>query len=222
MNRDTSELIRQLAADGSAIRPLARPWVRVAVWCAWSLPYLALLYLVWPAAVLRGSGDGRFIVEQVAALATAVTAAAAAFATVAPGRSRLFMLAPVLPLVVWIASIGQGCAAEWATSGGMPTLVIHWACFFITVLAGVVPAIAIVVMLRHGAPLMPRLTTAFAGIAVAGVANFGVRFVHPFDPNFVVIIWHVATVFVLSSSAIAFARHLFSWPTAIGSARVYD
>jgi hypothetical protein len=211
MNRETDALIRRLAADASALQPLPRPWVRVVIWCAWSLPYLALVYVVWPHTALRGSTDSRFIIEQAAALVTALTSAAAAFTTVVPGRSRVLMLAPLLSLMVWLGSIGQGCTGEWAGYGGAPPIGMHWLCFPITVLAGVVPAIAIVVMLRRGAPLVPRLTTALAAIAVVGLANFGIRFVHPSDPSVIVLTWHLAAVLALTSSATAFAGYLFSW-----------
>jgi hypothetical protein len=47
---------------------------------------------------------------------------------------------------------------------------------------GLVPAAAIVVMLRNGAPLHPRLTLALAALAVASVANFGPQFAHSAAP----------------------------------------
>jgi hypothetical protein len=220
MTRDTAELIHRLTTDSSAVPPLARPWTRAATWCAWSLSYLVLFDLVWPHPAFGIQPDRRFIVEQAAALATGLAAAVAAFATVVPGHSRALVLVPVLPLGVWVGSIGQRCAGDWATSAGAPAILMHWACFPLTVLAGALPAMAIVVMLRRGAPLTPRLTTAVAGIAVAGLSNFGIRFVHPFDASFVVLAWHVIAVFGLSAAAAVFAPHIFSWRKAIAASDV--
>jgi hypothetical protein len=219
MTRDTADLIRRLAADGSTVRRLGPPWTRAATWCAWSLTYLALLYIVWPHPALGTPTDRHFVIEQAAAFATALIAGAAAFRTVVPGYSPALVLAPLVPLGIWVGSIGQTCARDWAASA-RSLILMHWACFPATVIAGIVPAAIIVVMLRRGAPLTAHLTTAYAALAVAGMANFGIRFVHPFDPSFVVLTWHVVAVLVLSAAATTFADHVFSWRKAIAAADV--
>jgi hypothetical protein len=215
--RDTADLIRRLAAAGTPVRPLARPWIRTALWCAVSLPYLWLLSLVWPHADTAVLMDQRFVIEQAAALATGLTAAAAAFATIVPGASRRIVLAPIVPLALWMGHLERLCAGDWSASGHLPAILIHWACFPATVVAGIVPAVAIVVMLRRGAPMTPRLTTALGALAVAGLANFGIRFVHPFDASFVVLAWHVAAVFALSAAVASFGNRVFSWRNAIAA-----
>jgi hypothetical protein len=220
MAHDTDDLLRRLAAAGTPARPLARPWARAAIWCAASLSYAGLLSVVWPR---YGAGllmDRSFAIEQAAALATAVTAAAAAFATVVPGYSRRLLLAPLVPLIVWAGSLGRTCAHDWSASGSLPPILIHWFCLPATVIAGLVPAIAIVAMLRHGAPMTPRLTTAFAGLAVAGIANVGGRFVHPLDASFVVLAWHFAAVFALAAAASSLGDRVFSWRKLIAASRV--
>ena len=87
----------------------------------------------------------------------------------------------------------------------------HWACFPATVIAGLVPAMAILVMLRRGAPVAPRLTTGLAGLAVASLANVGIRFVHPFDASLIVLAWHVVAIFAVSGVATIFGSRLFTW-----------
>jgi hypothetical protein len=217
MARDTSDLIRRLAAAGAPVRPLARPWMRTAIWCTVSLPYLWLLYLVWPHAEPATLMDRRFIVEQAAALATGLTAAVAAFATIVPGASRRIVLAPIVPLALWMGHLEGLCARDWSASGQLPAVLIHWACFPATIVAGIVPAVAIVVMLRHGAPMTPRLTTALGALAAAGLANFGIRFVHPFDASFVVLAWHVVAVFALSAAMASCGNRVFSWRKVIAA-----
>lgn len=215
MTPDTADVIRRLAVAGTPVRPLARPWTRTATWCAVSLPYLGLLYLVWPHtnAILI---DRRFLIEQGAALATGLTAAAAAFATIVPGASRRVMIAPLVPLALWVGTLGRLCARDWSASG-LPAILMEWACFPITVMAALVPGVAIVMMLRRGAPMTPRLTTALGALAAAGLANFGIRFVHPFDASFVVLAWHVVAVFALSAALAAFGDRVFSWRKAIAA-----
>jgi hypothetical protein len=185
-----------------------------------SLPYLWLLYLMWPHSDTTVLIDRRFAIEQAAALATGLSAAAAAFATVVPGSSRAMVLAPLVPVALWFGTLGRLCARDWSASGHLPPLLIHWLCFPATVVAGIVPAIAIVVMLRRGAPVAPRLTTAFGALAVAGIANVGIRFVHPFDPSFVVLAWHIVAVFALSAAAASFGDRVFNWRKAIAAAGV--
>ena len=211
MGRDTTELIRSLAAAAAPVRPLARPWTRAAIWCAASLPYLWLLYLAWPRHLGSVPIDRSFLIEQAAALATGLTAAAAAFATVVPGYSRLIGLTPVIPLALWLGHLGRLCVRDWSASADLPNILIHWACLPATAVAGIVPAVVMVVMLRRGAPMTPRLTTAFGALAVAGIGNLGVRFLHPLDASFVILAWHIVAVFALSAIATLFGTHVFNW-----------
>jgi hypothetical protein len=211
---DTADVIRRLATAPTRVRRLAAPWVRAAIWVSLSVPCLVVLYLLWPRSTSI-SIDRHFVIEQVAALTTGLTAAVAAFSTVVPGRSRRLALLPLLPLAVWIASLGQQCARSWpGTQNLAASLLPHWACLPATIVAGAVPALVIVMMLRRGAPVTPRLTLALASLSVAGIANVGVRFVHPSDPSLIVLTWHVAAVIALSSGLSLFGEHVLTWPTS--------
>jgi hypothetical protein len=183
------------------------------LWCAGALAYLAVVDGLWSRATpIALSVDARFLLEQGAALLTGLTAAAAAFTTVVPGRSRRLAYLPLAPLAVWLASVGQQCVRDWSAFG-MPPILPHWGCFLATVVVGIVPAVAIVMMLRRGAPLTPPLTTALAAVAVAGLANVGVRFVHSLDVSFVVLTWHLAAVFTLAIVLARFGDDVFNWRT---------
>jgi hypothetical protein len=211
MTQDTSRFIRGLASAMTPVRPLPVPWVRTALWCSLALPYLALVWLVWPKTGGSIPTDGRFALEQFAALATAVTAAIAAFATVVPGRSKTIALAPIIPLAVWVADVGTQCVHEWSATGRLPAILAHCACLPATLLAGALPAIAFVVMLRRGAPLTPHLTTALAALATAGIANFGIRFVHTMDTGAVVLVWHLLAVFAIALVLTAIGDRIVNW-----------
>jgi hypothetical protein len=219
---DTEKLIRNLAASAEPVRPLPRPWLRTAGWLALSIPYIALVVLVVSprddlAAKLT---DMQFVIEQAAALATGVTAAVAAFAMTVPGYSRKWLLLPLPPLAVWLGSLGLGCLQDWLRFGldGL-SLQPDWFCFPAIVLVGAVPAIAMAVMLRRGAPLMPHMTAALGGLAAAGLGNFGLRLFHAQDASIMVLVWQVGTVVILAALAGWAGHYLLNWRSLIGSAR---
>jgi hypothetical protein len=210
----TDDLIHHLTVSASPQRPLGRPWTRAVLWCAGGLLSVALFDFVWSRETpIALSTDPRFVWEQVAAFLTALTAAAAAFATVVPGTSRRLVWLPLASIAAWLLSVGQRCARDLSASSDLAPIISHWGCFPITILIGIVPAVAIVLMLRRGAPLAPRLTMALAALAVAGLANFGIRFVHVLDASFVVLTWHILAVFVLTSIVARLGDHVFSWQT---------
>lgn len=212
----TSDLIRHLAARAAPVRRLPRPWVRVALWLAVSLPYVALIVLMMPP---RGDlalrlADAKFLVEQAAAFATAILAAAAAFAMTVPGRSRAVGLLPLPPLAIWLASLGKGCLQDWLREGfAGVALAPDWACLPKIALIGSVPAIAIVAMLRRGAPLRPNATLALAGLAAAALGNVGLRLFHAQDASIMVLVWQFGSVALLSAVSGAMGGLVLRWPS---------
>jgi hypothetical protein len=209
---ETTTLIRQLAADRRPLRPLAQPWVRTLRWVAISLLALVVLALLWPHAPIGTSLDRQFFMEQAAALLTGVMAATAAFASVVPGYSRRVALLVLIPLAIWLAVLGHACVQDWSDSERWASVLLrHWACVPATLLAGVVPAIVLLVMLRRGAPLAPARTTALAGVAVAGHANVLMRVVHASDASLIVLAWHVLALLAVSAASTLGGRYLFTW-----------
>src|SRR5262249_15966317 len=115
---DTNELITRLTADLKPVAPLRPPWARAGLWLALALPRVAAL--VWGKVnvdVALVTGDARFLIEQAATLATALTAAYAAFASAVPGFDRRLLLLPLAPLSLWLASVGHGCLQDWIRLG---------------------------------------------------------------------------------------------------------
>src|SRR5262249_44971713 len=147
------------------------------IWSIPSLAYVGIFVLIMPvrhdsSAAFR---DHLFLVELAAAFATGLAAAIAAFTTIVPGYSRYWVALPAAPLVIWLASLGPGCAQQLNQFGieGLPLRHSPWCVPFI-VLFGTLPAVLATVMLRRGAPLTPCLTAALGGLAAAGLANVGV------------------------------------------------
>ena len=214
MAHNMQQFIRRLVAQGTSVRPLPHPWIRATTWCGVSLPVLGVIVLAMSpsAGSLWTHVDRRLMLEQLAALATGVTAAAAAFATTVPGYRRGIVLFPLAPLAVWLGDLGQWCLQNnFASDFRHGSLIAHWGCLPATMLVGGFPAAMMVMMLRRGAPLMPRLTTVLAAVAASGLGNFGVRFVHAADASVVVLAWHFSAVFVLSGLSAAAGRSLFNW-----------
>jgi hypothetical protein len=211
---ETGELIKRLAADTPAVRRLPAPWIRAAFWLAVALPYVAAvvrgkLMMVDPSQVLA---DPRFIIEQAATLATALAAAVAAFCSIVPGFGRRILLLPLAPLALWFASVGQGCVQDWLRFGAEGLAIRpDWECLPSATIIGIIPAVAMVVMLRSGAPLYPRLTMTLGALAVAAIANFGMQLFHFRDASIMVLFWHLGSVAVLSALAGWLGRHVLAW-----------
>jgi hypothetical protein len=217
MSMASDELIKRLVADLQPVRPLRRPWMRAVLWMAIALPYVAAV--VWGKLMMvdaaQISADARFIVEQAATLATALTAAIAAFHSAIPGLDRRILLLPLAPLGLWLASVGHGCMQDWLRFGadGL-TIRPDWDCLPMAVMIGIVPAAVIVVMLRKGAPLRPRLTLALAALAVASIANFGLQFAHFRDASIMVLAWHLGAAAVLSALGGWLGGRVLAWRPA--------
>lgn len=203
---DTQQLIEQLAGDAAPVARLPAPWVRTALWLALAaVNLLTFVLLMSPRRDLGAAlADPAFIIEQLAALATGITAGLAAFASVVPGFDRRALLLPLLPLAVWLASVGTGCAASWIRFGpaGL-TVTPDWACVPAIALIGLAPAVIIAFMLRRGAPLTPHLTAALGGLAAAGLGGFALRLCHAEDASVMVLIWQMGTVALLTAAAAA-------------------
>jgi hypothetical protein len=82
----TEDVIRRLAETNAPVRRLRPPWTRALTWLALALPYAALVIWLHPhtPAVSSSLSDWHLIVEILAALATGLTAAWAAFASTVP------------------------------------------------------------------------------------------------------------------------------------------
>jgi hypothetical protein len=91
-----------------------------------------------------------------ASLLTGVLAAITAFLVSLPDRSRLWLLLPIPALVVWFSNIGYQCLVQWIAIGPDGISLGEAArCFSTLVLTGLPLSLAMLVMLRHAAPLRP-------------------------------------------------------------------
>lgn len=213
---ETNELIARLSTDVRPVVRLAPPLRRLGFWLLIELPYAALLLFVFrdhAAPGLRETmSSPRYFVEQTAALLTAVTAAYAAFVSLVPGSGRRVLWLPVLPLALWLASIGQGCVQDWLRYGPAGLAVrLDMDCLVPMLLIGIVPAVVMIAMLRRGAPLMPRATLVLGGLAVAGLVNFVLQLFHGGDLTIMILVWHIGFVIVVAAIAGWLGPWLLGW-----------
>jgi hypothetical protein len=214
---NTDELIQRLAAHNAPVRRLRPPWARALIWLAMTLPYVALVILLHPhtPGVAGSLSQARLAVEISAALATGLAAAWAAFASTVPAYDRRILLVPLLPAAVWAATLGAGCVDDWLRLGpDAMTIRSDWDCLPPGILVGSVPLIAILVMLRRGAPLRPHLSVALAGLAAAGLGNAGLRLFHPGDATIMIVAWHVGVALALTALAGLIGKVFLSWRQA--------
>ena len=218
---DTNQLIEQLAENGDPVQRLATPWTRTTVWLLIAAPYVVMIvFMMAPRNDLTAKfSESRFLLEQVAALCTAITAAIAAFTSIVPGYDRRLMLIPLAPLGVWLISLGQACVQTWMQSGSGLNFTSDFICFPKIALIGAVPAFAMAFMLRKGAPIRPHISAALGGLAAAGLGNFGLRLFHTQDASMMVLVWQMGTVFALTMLA-AWAGWLFlDWHPLLANVR---
>ena len=218
---DTGSLIRRLAEDAVPVKLLPHPAARAVQWLALSLAYVAAIVLAyrWSGGGVTLIYDGRFVFEEMATTVTAVTAAIAAFCCIVPGRDRRIALLPILPLAAWLASVGKGCISQWAQAGAAGLdLRVGWECLPASALIGVIPAVAMVAMLRRGAPLYPRSTIALGALAAAAMGNLGLRLFHAGDVTIMMLVWHLGTVALLLALAGWLGPRLLLWESP-GTAR---
>lgn len=211
---DTRELVDRLSADVRPTAPLRSPGLRLLAWLTTSVAWIALVvYLMGPRPDLMAkAADFRWLVEQVAAVATGVTAAIAAFCSIVPGRPRWERLMPAFPLAIWISAIGVGCLADWVGGGfDRSEFTPDWACFPGIAMVGLVPAVLMVIMLRKGAPLSPMYSVGLGGLAAAALGDFGLRLFHPKDAGLMVLVWQMGAVVTLTLAYASLSRGLLRW-----------
>jgi hypothetical protein len=221
MAMETDKLIASMTEDADPVQRLPSPWVRTAAWFAMAVPYVAVIVMMMAPRddLALKFTDSRFLLEQIAALCTAIGAAVAAFQSVVPGYSRRFLLLPLVPLSVWLASVGEGCVEAWLRGGGFQNFTSDFICIPAIALVGTLPAVAMVLMLRKGAPLWPHVSAALGGLAAAGLGNVGLRLFHGQDASLMVLVWQVGTVFMLTMLCGWAGRLFLDWRPVVARVR---
>jgi hypothetical protein len=105
------------------------------------------------------------------------------------------------------------------TGAGGISLTSDFVCIPTIALVGAVPALAMAVMLRKGAPLSPHISAALGGLAAAGLGNFGLRLFHHQDASLMVLVWQMGTVFMLTMLSGSAGRLFLNWRPLVANVR---
>lgn len=211
----TDALIDALARDAGPVRVLPSALRRVWGWLAIALSFAAaMVWAIGPRPDLAERlTEARFLFEQGAALATAIAAALAALAMTMPDAARFWRWLPAIPGAAWLGTLGLGCLRDWAQMGpeGL-RLTPDPQCFGYIALIGSLPLLALILMLRKGAPLRPSWTLALAALAAAAIGNFALRLFHTQDAALMVLVWQVGAVTLIAGIAGLCGRAVLRWP----------
>jgi hypothetical protein len=208
----TNALISRLAAEAAPVRPLRPPMLRAACFLAAGAVFVGLVVLYMGVRPDLGSVMALpwRQTEFWASIATAVTAAMAAFHLAVPGRSAAWALLPLPAATLWLATLGFGCwhdfvrlgpeGLAWGTS---------WSCLKAIVLTSIPLAALLFWMLRFGSAARPVPTAAFGVLGVAALAAAGLSLYHHLEAAVLVLIWHFGTVALLVALAAIGNRGIF-------------
>lgn len=205
---DTERYAKQLAKAAGPVTSLRPPARRAGLWLVLSAIWVAgITWLLGPE--IDSEAGSLAFVAFAAALATAVLAANAAFQSVVPGSQRLWAWLPIVTAAAWFAVLAIGSLRDPA--GASSAFHFDADCLVPMVLAGLVPTLVIVAMLRRGAPLQPRATLSLAGLAAGALANAALHLVHGGDGYLMALVWHFTAVAAFSLAAAAIAPRFLNW-----------
>lgn len=211
-------LIHGLAADLKPVRPLPSPLKRALVWLGFVVAAGLVLSLIadLPALAQRLAAAPDMWLAIAGSTLTAVLAAIAAFKLSLPDSTWNWAWLPLPTAVLWVAASGFGCLrAVVVPDTYVPPLGETMECLAIILALSVPFSVLMFAMLREAFPLLPGLTAAIAGLAVAAASATLLNLFHPFDAAAIDLLMHavaVALVIVLSRvvGARAFASANFS------------
>ncbi len=135
------------------------------------------------------------------------------------------LLAPWRRAVLWLAAslgyVGIVVVAYLLADGGLPgsiepRLVLELAAILATATTAAIaalPAGAMLLMLRRGAPLLPAVSLALGVLATGAMANLGLRIFHAADLSIQILVWHGGGAFVVAMIASLAGPRVLQWRT---------
>lgn len=212
----TSDLISSLAANLTPVRRLRPPVTRAACWLLLATLILSMLAIsqgIRPDLPQRLQ-DPAFAVDMGASVFTGILAAVAAFLVSLPDRSRLWLLLPVPTLVAWLTNIGYQCLTRWVTFDPNGVSLGETArCFATLVLTSLPLSLAMLVMLRHAAPLRPTTVTLMGSLAVAAITATALSLFHALDATVMILAWNAGAAVLIVGLGGILSRRMFLWVT---------
>jgi hypothetical protein len=210
----TPDLISLLAANAIPVRRLRSPVVRAVIWLLFAGFILGLLAV---GHGVRSDLAERlqqtvFVVSIAASLLTGILAAIASFMASLPDRSRAWPLLPIPALGVWVSTIGYGCLTNWVSIGPNGMLLGETArCFATLVLTSLPLSLALLMMLRHAAPLRPTAAIVTGSLAVAAITVTALSLFHNLDATVMILAWNLGSAVLIVGLGRMLRGRMFSW-----------
>ena len=209
----TPDLIDTLSRNLMPVQRLRPPGLRALFWLLLGLVVLALLGVVQGIRpdIATSLREPVFVTGLTGALLTGVLASVAAFILSLPDRSRLWLLLPVPSLAAWLSTIGYQCLTHWVSLSpdGM-RFGETMRCFATLVLTGLPLSLAMLLMLRHAAPLRPAACAISGCVAVAAITAFALSLFHTVDATVMILFWNVGLTGLYVGFGWLFRGRLFS------------
>jgi hypothetical protein len=215
----TPDLIDSLSADLPPAKPLRPPLVRAAVWLAIGFGVLVIVALVkgFRADLLVRLHQAQFDANTAGAVLTAILAAIASFMLSQPGRSRAWGVLPIPALIFWISTLGYQCLTDWISVGPAGLQLGESAdCFVVVAITSLPIFAALLVMLRHVAPLRPTGALITGSLAVAAITatSHSLIHIHEQDATVMILLWNFGLAVVFVGIGTAFGGKIASWMSA--------
>lgn len=200
----SEDLIPRLADDLRPVRPARHPAVSTGLWLGVAaVAVLAAVLVSGPRHDLAARlATGVDMPQILAASATGILAAFAAFQLALPERDRRWALLPLPAAAAWLATMGWGCMQDFARLGPEALRVgVSLPCLAFIVGLGAPLTVAMLWLARHAAWLRPGPVAALGGLSAAALASVGLSLVHHLDAAVMVLVWHGLSVLVVAGVA---------------------
>lgn len=202
----TAALIRDLARAPQPVRgidpPLRRGLTCTAIGFAVSLALFAGAVLSGAAAldnVVLLLERWTVCLQLLATVMTAVAALLAAFQLSVPGAARRWLWLPVLPLGLWLVSLGATCWEDWQSLGHASLATQAGGdCVALLLLISLPLILGAAMQIRRAAPLDPALEGVLVALAGAAAASALVQLLFPFERGVQVLLWNFGPVLALA------------------------
>ena len=198
-----------LVADLRPVRRVAPPWKRLLWWLAISIPAAIAVALVFGLrpGLIRQFSEPKFAIYEAAAVITGIISGYVALCAGLPDQPSWKLWLPLAPLVVWLATLGQQCTEVLVRFGpGGIRLTSDAMCLPAIAIGGLVPAVAMVVLLRRSRNFRVTQACLCGALAAAALGAAALRLYHAQDAAFMVLVWQLGSVVIFTVFAAVLGR----------------